>query len=412
MEPARRHGYAGLASLPPGKKSVAMGIRAAFVVISLVTALLAGSGVMPARAADPGASPEDTLFLDLDYGRVVIRLRPDLAPKHVARIKHLARGGFYDGMVFHRVIDGFMAQTGDPKSNGTGGSGRMLEAEFTRTPQVRGTVGMARTSAKNSADSQWYIVLSDNNRAALDGQYTAWGQVTSGMEFVDKIRKGNSNRNGTVTSPDKIVRMQLAADAERPAGQKLSNAALLKAPEAAAAVRDFSGGEFRCTALLGGAGVQAQAALAPYWVHGFLAGHDKAQGKLTYASGPDDALDAALLVACETNPQAFLIGAASQELVKAVIALPATPGPISPATYACKDYVAGRNGADKAQADFAEAWAFAFIQGFKTVGQPGLEIPFDAKAQLLGIVAANCTKNPDVLFADLTALVAEKLKLK
>src|SRR5438045_4040428 len=116
-------------------------------------------GAATTMAAD--ASLEDTLYLDLEYGRVVIHLRPDLAPKHVARIKHLVRGGFYDGMVFHRVIEGFVAQTGDPKSDGTGGTGRMLEAEFTRAPAVRGTVAMARAANKNSGDSQWFIVLTD-----------------------------------------------------------------------------------------------------------------------------------------------------------------------------------------------------------------------------------------------------------
>ena len=153
---------------------------------------------------------ENTLYLDLEYGRVVIRMHPELAPKHVARVKELAREGFYDGIVFHRVIDGFMAQTGDPKGNGTGGSGKKLPAEFNDGKHVRGAVSMARSSNINSADSQFFIVLGDSD--FLDGQYTYWGEVVSGMEFVDRIRKGDPAENGSVPYPDRIVRMQVAAD--------------------------------------------------------------------------------------------------------------------------------------------------------------------------------------------------------
>ena len=153
---------------------------------------------------------ENTLYLDLTYGRVVITLRPDLAPNHVARIKELVRQGFYDGLTFHRVIDGFMAQTGDPQGNGSGGSGKKLAAEFSKEPHVRGTVSMARASDPNSADSQFFIVFDQAHY--LDGQYTVWGQVTQGMEFVDKIKKGSSYNNGSVSNPDKIVRMRVAAD--------------------------------------------------------------------------------------------------------------------------------------------------------------------------------------------------------
>lgn len=149
---------------------------------------------------------ENTLYLDLDYGRVVIRLRPDLAPQHVARIKELARGGFYDGLLFHRVIEGFMAQTGDPRGNGTGGSGRKLKAEFSKESFRRGTVGMARATDPNSGDSQFFIMFADGS--FLDGQYTVWGQVVRGMEHVDQIRRGEPPRD-----PDRIVRMQVAADA-------------------------------------------------------------------------------------------------------------------------------------------------------------------------------------------------------
>ena len=156
--------------------------------------------------------PENTLYMDLKDGRVVIELRPDLAPKHVERVKALAREGFYDGTVFHRVIEGFMAQGGDPTGTGSGGSKHgNLPAEFTKAAKfVRGTVGAARTGDPNSANSQFYIMFEPAPH--LDGQYTIWGQVTSGMEFVDKIKRG-SGGGGTVSGPDKIVKVQVAADA-------------------------------------------------------------------------------------------------------------------------------------------------------------------------------------------------------
>ena len=154
---------------------------------------------------------ENTLYLDLKDGRVVIELKPDLAPKHVARIKELAREKFYDGLTFHRVIDGFMAQGGDPKGDGTGGSGKNLPAEFSDAPHVRGTLSMARGRNPNSADSQFFIVLADAPH--LNGQYTVWGQVTKGMEFVDMIKKAPAGSyGGMVDDPDKIIHMQVAAD--------------------------------------------------------------------------------------------------------------------------------------------------------------------------------------------------------
>ena len=153
---------------------------------------------------------ENILYLDLKDGRVVIEMLPNAAPKHVARIKELVRQGFYDGIVFHRVIDGFMAQTGDPLGTGMGGSGKKLAAEFNSEPHVRGTVSMARAMDPNSADSQFFICFADAR--FLDRQYTVWGKVVSGMEFVDKIKKGDQNRNGVVYNPDKIVKMQVAAD--------------------------------------------------------------------------------------------------------------------------------------------------------------------------------------------------------
>jgi peptidylprolyl isomerase len=152
------------------------------------------------------ADPENTILMDTTKGPVTIALRPDLAPGHVARIKELARKGFYDGIVFHRVIDGFMAQTGDPTGTGTGGSGKKLKAEFSREPHVRGTASMARAQNPDSADSQFFICF--DNARFLDGQYTVWGQVTSGMENVDKIKRGEP-----VKDPDKILSMKVAADA-------------------------------------------------------------------------------------------------------------------------------------------------------------------------------------------------------
>jgi peptidylprolyl isomerase len=155
---------------------------------------------------------ENTLYIDLKDGRVVIEMRPDLAPNHVAQIKKLAREGKYDGVVFHRVIDGFMAQTGDPTGTGTGGMGETLKAEFSKEPHSRGSVSMARTNDPNSARSQFFIVFKDSN--FLDGQYTVWGKVTSGMEFVDKIKKGAPG-SGAVSAPaDKMIKVQVAADAK------------------------------------------------------------------------------------------------------------------------------------------------------------------------------------------------------
>ena len=149
---------------------------------------------------------ENTLYLDVPAGRVVIAMRPDLAPDHVAQIKALARRGFYDGVPFHRVIDGFMAQTGDPKGNGTGGSGQKLKAEFSAEKHKRGTVSMARSQDPNSGDSQFFICFED--APWLDKQYTVWGEVVEGMENIDAISKGEPPRD-----PDTIVSIRVAADA-------------------------------------------------------------------------------------------------------------------------------------------------------------------------------------------------------
>jgi peptidylprolyl isomerase len=158
---------------------------------------------------------ENTLYLDLQFGRVVIEMYPDKAPKTVARIKELVRQGFYNGLTFHRVIDGFMAQGGDPKGDGTGGSGKNIVAEFNDELHLRGTVSMARASDPNSADSQFFICFNPNRH--LDGQYTVWGRVVSGMEFVDQLKRGEGPAFTKSGNPDKIIRMQVAADAEKSA---------------------------------------------------------------------------------------------------------------------------------------------------------------------------------------------------
>ncbi len=155
----------------------------------------------PARALDP----ENALLIELESGNVTVELLPDVAPQHVERIKELTREGFYDGIVFHRVIDGFMAQTGDPTGTGRGGSSKPdLPAEFSQTPFERGTIGMARTQSPNSANSQFFITF--NAVPHLNGQYTVWGRVVEGMEHVDKIARGEPPRN-----PDKMVKVRPAA---------------------------------------------------------------------------------------------------------------------------------------------------------------------------------------------------------
>jgi len=160
----------------------------------------------------PTLDPENTLYLDLKQGRVVIQLLPDIAPMHVAQIKTLVQRGFYDGTPFHRVIEGFMAQGGDPTGTGTGGSDLSnIRAEFSDKAKFqRGTCGMARSQSPHSANSQFFITFQPTSH--LNGQYTIWGQVVEGMEFVDQIKRG-SGGGGTVSDPDKIVKMSVAADA-------------------------------------------------------------------------------------------------------------------------------------------------------------------------------------------------------
>ncbi|MCQ4159234.1 peptidylprolyl isomerase [Roseomonas sp. GC11] len=184
---------------------------------TLLASSIAATGIMMTEATTNEAAAQDdrenTLYFDLKDGRVVIKLRPDLAPQHVERIKTLTRQGFYDGTPFHRVIEGFMAQGGDPTGTGTGGSPLPdLPAEFSapsKARYLRGVCGMARTANPNSANSQFFIMFAP--APSLDGQYTIWGQVVSGMEFVDKIKRG-AGANGMVREPDRLLKAQIAAD--------------------------------------------------------------------------------------------------------------------------------------------------------------------------------------------------------
>ena len=184
-------------------------------ILAVVFALVCAAPALAQVKLPPGLDPQNTILLDTKYGRVIIKLRNDIAPNHAARIKQLTREGFYNNVPFHRVIAGFMAQTGDGQyGNGTGGSKYPdLKAEFSNVPYVRGVVGMARTSDPNSANSQFFIMFAPNS--GLNGQYTVVGQVVSGMEAVDKIKKGPESANGAVTNPDVIVKMQVAADAKQ-----------------------------------------------------------------------------------------------------------------------------------------------------------------------------------------------------
>ncbi len=183
-----------------------MSIRRRDVLLSASAAVL-----LSATAGWAAGDADNTVYLDTKNGRITIQLRPDLAPNHVAQIKTLIGQHFYDGIVFHRVISGFMAQTGDPTGTGMGGSKLPdLKAEFTSTPFKRGTLGMARSQDPDSANSQFFICLGD--AGFLNNQYTVFGQVTAGMDVVDKVKKGAENDNGKVTNPDKIVKMRLATD--------------------------------------------------------------------------------------------------------------------------------------------------------------------------------------------------------
>jgi peptidylprolyl isomerase len=183
-------------------------------ILAVVAALVCAAPALAQTKLPAGLDPQNTVLLDTKYGRVIIKLRNDIAPHHAERIKRLARDGFYNNVPFHRVIAGFMAQTGDGQyGNGTGGSKYPpLKAEFSNVPFKRGVVGMARTQDPDSANSQFFIMFAENDH--LNGKYTVIGQVVSGMDAVDKIKKGPEAENGMVTNPDKILKMQVAADAK------------------------------------------------------------------------------------------------------------------------------------------------------------------------------------------------------
>jgi peptidylprolyl isomerase len=174
--------------------------------------ILAGAAAAALATASVARAEDRLLYLDTKGGRITIKLRPDLAPKHVERIERLAKEHFYDNIVFHRVIDGFMAQAGDPEGTGMGSSRYPdVKAEFSDLPFKRGTVAMARQPGdKDSANSQFFICFADAPQ--LNGKYTIWGEVVSGMDVVDKIKKGDASNNGMVTNPDKIVKMRVAGD--------------------------------------------------------------------------------------------------------------------------------------------------------------------------------------------------------
>lgn len=178
-------------------------------LISIAVLILGLAACNQSNIEPPKTDASNTVYLDLKDGRVEIELLPDLAPKHVERIKTLANQGFYDDIVFHRVIDGFMAQTGDPTGTGRGGSELPdLPAEFTAEPFDRGVLGMARSQNPNSANSQFFIMF--DNGHFLNNQYTVFGKVTKGMDLVDKIKRGSQALNGQVSDPDKIIKMRTA----------------------------------------------------------------------------------------------------------------------------------------------------------------------------------------------------------
>ena len=184
--------------------------RSRFSLLASALALALFAAAAPAAVAQPAADPANTMIIQTKDGNVTVRLRPDLAPRHVAQIKALVQKGFYNGIVFHRVIDGFMAQTGDPTGTGMGRSDMPnIPAEFTQTPFVRGTVGMARSQDPNSANSQFFICFNDTGCAGLRGQYTVVGQVVSGMEAIDKVKRGAPG-SGTVSGPDRMITVRMA----------------------------------------------------------------------------------------------------------------------------------------------------------------------------------------------------------
>lgn len=180
------------------------------IIKILFLGLVMSLNVVASEAKDTKNVEGNIIHLEVKYGRVVIEFYPEIAPNHVKRIKELVRDGFYDGLKFHRVIPGFMAQTGDPLGNGTGGSGKNLKQEFSDIRHDRGIVSMARSNNPDSADSQFFIVY--DQAYHLDGKYTVWGKVISGMEHIDKIKQGSVANNGVVSDPDVIVSMKVVDD--------------------------------------------------------------------------------------------------------------------------------------------------------------------------------------------------------
>lgn len=205
------------------------GLFALMLALLLSGWAMAQTVVPPAPPAAPPTTPENTLYLDLSTGgKVAIQLRPDVAPGHVAQVKTLVRRGFYDGLAFHRVIEGFMAQGGDPKGTGEGGSDLPdLKAEFNGLPHVRGAVSMARSTSPDSANSQFFIMFAP--RMTLDGKYTVFGRVIGGMAFVDAIKRGEGE-NGTVEGdPTRIVKATIAGDVLAPAAAPAGSASVMPA---------------------------------------------------------------------------------------------------------------------------------------------------------------------------------------
>ena len=200
------------------------------LVLALLGFLVLAFPASAQTSALPDEDPDNVLIMQLKDGPVVIRMRPDLAPNHVKRIKELVRQGFYDGLLFHRVIPGTIAQTGDPKGTGEGGSGQHIKAEFNSEPHMRGTVSMARADSVDSADSQWFICLKAN--PDFNRRYTVWGKVIRGMEFVNHIQAGDEE-SGHVVDPDHIVSIRIEGDPPKPAGPAPATQPAPKKPKAA-----------------------------------------------------------------------------------------------------------------------------------------------------------------------------------
>jgi peptidylprolyl isomerase len=370
---------------------------------------------------DTALDPQNTIYLDLSYGRVVIKLHPELAPNTVARFKELARQGFYDGLKWHRVIAGFMAQTGDPRGDGTGGSGVLQKAEFNRAHHGRGAVSMARAQSPDSADSQFFIVLADSG--FLDGQYTIFGEVVSGMEFVDQIKKGDPGQNGTVANPDIIKRLKVAADPDnmpkvKPTAVPTMTGVTPTAVPTAKMAADFDGSKFTCKKYVDGLNDTAskgmQASLGHLWIEGFLAGYYKANGALSFDGNPAVAagLDTALAQSCKSFPDASLRGVTLQVIAKESRPLPAAiDAGFAPSTYTCAKY-ADTKASDPAAAEFVSLWGYAFIQGYKNATQAEMVITPDNRGALIGVMTRQCGANRDMTFADVIAQIADKVKLK